>query len=108
MDVIAEGLAQDSTAIIQQGLDLFANSSKGLDAFALYRAFSLAVKRAKPDIVRYFLDTTDVKVKSSILPSIDMAVQLADEEGEGVGKVIEVLEILVEKGWDVNDGCQDG
>ena len=100
IDVIAEGLTQNSTAIVQQGLDLFAHSRRGLNSFALGRALSLAVKRAKPDIVRYLLDTTDVKVESWPSARINSAMDMAGEEG--VGRVIEVLEVLVEKGWDIN------
>ena len=101
IDVIAEGLTQNSTAIVQQGLDLYANSRGGLDSFALDRVLSFAVKRAKPDIVRYLLDTTDVKVESLPSARIRSAMDMAGEEG--VGSIIEVLNVLVEKGWDVND-----
>ena len=106
IDVIADGLTQNSTARVQQGLDLFANSRRGLDPFALDRVLSLAVKRAKPDIVRYLLDTTDVKVESLPAARIRSAMDMAGEEG--VGRVMEVLEILVEKGWDVDGRGQGG
>ena len=98
--VIAEGLTQNSTAIVQQGLDLYANSHRGLNSFAPNRALFLAVKRAKPDIVRYLLDTTDVKVES--LPSARIRSAMDMAGGEGVESITEVLNVLVEKGWDVN------
>ncbi len=100
IDVIAEGLTHNSTAIVQQGLDLYANSRRGLNSFTLDRALSLAVKRAKPDIVRYLLDTTDVKVESLPSARIGSAMDMAGEEG--VGSIIGVLNVLVERGWDGN------
>ena len=106
IDLIAEGLAQNSTTIVQQGLDLYANSRRGLNSFALNRALSLAVKRAKPDIVRYLLDTTDVKVENLPTARIGSAIDMVGEEG--VGRIIEVLKVLVEKGWDVNGRGQGG
>ena len=106
IDLIAEGLTQNSSAIVQQGLDLYANSRRGLNSFALDRALSLAVKSAKPDIVRYLLDTTDVKVESLPSARISSAMDVVGEEG--VGRIIEVLNVLVEKGWDVNGRGQGG
>lgn len=111
IDFLYEGVIHNSTAIIQQGLDLFANSSKKINFFSPHRALSLAIKRAKPDIVRYVLDTTDTTVESLSLTSILHALRMVDEEGEGstdLGKVVEVLEVLVEKGWDINGGAQSG
>ena len=66
----------------------------------------MAVKRAKPDIVRYLLDTTDVKVENWPSARINSAMEMAGKEG--VGRVIEVLEVLVEKGWDINGREQGG
>ena len=106
IDVIAEGITQNSTAIVQQGLDLFASSRIGLDAFSLDRALSLAVRLAKLDIVRYIIDKTDVKVEGFLYYKIDMAMNTAGEEP--AGKVIEVLDVLVEKGWDINRSGQGG
>lgn len=106
MDLIAEGLAQNSTAIVQQGLDRFANSRRGLDYSALYRILSFAVQSGKPDIVRYLFDTTDVKVEYVPFAKINMPMGMAGEQP--VRKVIEVMEVLVEKGWDINRSGQGG
>lgn len=107
IDAIAEGLTQNSTALVQQGLDLFANNSRGdLSPFALDRVPAWAVKCAKPDVVRYLLDTTDVKVENLPAARIGEAMEMVG--GEGVERVIGVLNVLVEQGWDVNGSGEGG
>lgn len=106
MDLIAEGLAQNSTAIVQQGLDIFASCRGGLDYSALYETLTFAVGSGKPDIVRYLLDRTDAKVEYVSFEQINMAMSTSDEEP--AGKVIEVMEVLVEKGWDINRSGRGG
>ena len=98
-DIISNGIDNNSISQVRQGLDLFAQSRRGLDSFSLDWALSLAVKRARPDIVRYLLDETDVKVEG--LSPLKVGIAARDQNIE-VGKVKEVLEVLVEKGWDVN------
>lgn len=98
-DIISNGIDNNSISQVRQGLDLFAQSRRGLDSFSLDWALSLAVKRARPDIVRYLLDETDVKVEG--LSPLKVGIAARDHNIE-VGKVREVLEVLVEKGWDVN------
>lgn len=108
MDLIAAGLDQNSTALVQQGLDLFARRGRrGLDAVALDRALALAVRRASPDVVRYLLDAAGARAGGVAAGRIGAAVHGGDEgegeEGVGrVGRVVGVLEVLVERGWDVN------
>ena len=106
MDIIAEGLTQNSTAIVQQGLDRYASRPRGLGYSALYETLTFAVRSGKPDIVRYLLDTTNAKVEYVSFEQINMAMSTA---GEGpAGKVIEVMEVLVDKGWDINRSGQGG
>ena len=61
--------------------------------------------------MRYVLDTTDEKVENMRFTCILQALRMIDEEGVGstkLGYVIEVLEVLVENGWDVNEGAENG
>ena len=51
----------------------------------------MAVKRAKPDIVRYLLDTTDVKVENLPSARISSAMDMVGEEG--VESIVEVLNV---------------
>ena len=81
----------------------------GLDAVALDRALALAVRRASPDVVRYLLDAAGARAGGVAAGRIGAAVGEVDEEGEeedgGVGKVgrvVGMLEVLVERGWDVD------
>lgn len=96
---ISDGIDQNSIPKVRHGLDLFAHSRRGLDSFGLDWALSLAVKRARPDIVRYLLDETDGKVDGLSPFKVGIA---ARDPGIEVGKVEEVLKVLVERGWDVN------
>ena len=83
----------------------------------------MAVKSAKPDIVRFLCDRTDVEVGRLGTGRVGEGLERkggVGEEGvgsgkegvgsgkEGVGSVIEVLEVLVERGWDVNGGGEGG
>jgi hypothetical protein len=98
-DIISNGIDNNSISQVCQGLDLFAQSRRGLDSFSLDWALSLAVKRVQPDIVRYLPDETDAKVEG--LSPLKVGIAPRDQNIE-VGKVQEVLEVLVERGWDVN------
>ncbi|KAI9776906.1 MAG: hypothetical protein M1835_005382 [Candelina submexicana] len=92
MDIIISGLAENSLTKIQQGLDIFSTSPKrGLGSGILDRVLKLAVTQAKPDIVRYLLDETRYKFGE-------------EELGYRLQDVIAVLDILVERGWDINRG----
>ena len=69
----------------------------------LDRILSLAVKSAKPDIVRFLCDRTDVEVGRLGTGRVGGAV-----EGEEVGRVRGVLEVLVERGWGLEGGGGGG
>lgn len=112
MEIIASGLTQNSPILVQQGLDIFANSRRGLDSTTLDRVLNFAVKRAKPDIVRYLLDKTGCTVEKLRPYYVGVAVGFIgkgeDEECRcEVGDVIGVLEALVERGWDINGRYSD-
>ncbi len=108
METIYSGITQNSFTLVQQGLDIFASSRKGLTSRVLDRTLNLAIKRAKPGIVRYLLDETDCSVAGLSWFHVGFA---ATTKGNGAGEwgfecevedVIAVLEVLVEKGLDVN------
>lgn len=140
MDLVASALTHNSPTTLQQALDLFANNSRrGLTPTILDRVLNLAVKRAKPDLVRYLLDHSGggggMGIGCSIEKvrpwSVGVAVRGGGEEkgegeegheggkgkergeeGKGEGKVkegdvIKVLDVLVERGWDVNGRYTD-
>ena len=54
--------------------------------------------------MRYLLDTTVVKAENLPTARIGSAMDMVGREG--VERIIEVLNVLVEKGWDVNGGGQ--
>ena len=84
----------------------------GLDAVALDRALALAVRRASPDVVRYLLDAAGARAGGVAAGRIGAAVGEGEEGEEGgvgrVGRVVGVLEVLVERGWDVNGRAVGG
>ncbi|KAI9704736.1 MAG: hypothetical protein M1836_006516 [Candelina mexicana] len=109
MDIIMSGLAENSVTKIQQGLDLFSTKSRGLDSDTLDRVLNLAVTQAKPNIVRYLLDETKCTVEGLSPWYVGRAAGAIDGYGEEelgyrLRDVIAVLDILVERGWDINRG----
>ena len=66
--------------------------------------------------MRFLCDTTDVEVGRLGTGRVGEGLERkggVGEEGvgsgkEGVGSVIEVLKVLVERGWDVNGGGEGG
>lgn len=103
-DIIVSGVRQNSIHPVRHDLDLFAHSSKGLNSFTLDWALSFAIKKAQPDIARYLIDETDIAVERLSPLNVGYAVRQLDTPiGEGeVRRLQEVLEVLVEKGWDIN------
>lgn len=109
MDLVASALTHNSPALLQQALDLFSTTSRrGLTPTVRDRILNLAVKRAKPDLVMYLLDGDggDGWSVEGVRPgSVDVAAR--GEGGEEEGDVIKVLDVLVERGWDVNGRYTD-
>lgn len=103
-ELLHTGISQDSASTVRRALDAYAqNTRRGLDATTLKRALNSAIAQAKPAVVRYLLDETEVKVSAVTVGSVGRAAADAEE-----GFVEEVLEGLVGRGWDVNYGDGDG
>ena len=102
-ELLWTGISQNSIPKVRQSLDEYAHSRRGLDVSILKRALGTAVREAKPDIVRYLLDETDVKSEALNFQSVGLASREAAAE-----EVEEVLDILIEKGWDINAVDGDG
>lgn len=110
MDLVASALTHNSPALIQQALDLVSTTSRrGLTPTVRDRILNLAVKRAKPDLVRYLLDGNAGCSVEGVRPgSVGVAARGEGGEEEGKeGDVIKVLDVLVERGWDVNGRYTD-
>ncbi|KAI4126333.1 MAG: hypothetical protein LQ338_003810 [Usnochroma carphineum] len=110
--LLTTAILQNSLPDLRTALDRFLQTPRGLDKAALEWALNLAVKRARPEVVRWLLEETEAEVGMVGVGSLGVG---GREVGEGVeGKeVVGILEILVERGWDVNraDGrgaTQDG
>lgn len=103
--IISKGIDNNSIPEVRRGLNLFIHSKRGLDSFHLDWTLALAVKRAQPGMVRYLLEESDVTVEG--LSPLAVGVAARDPETE-VGKVLEVLEVLVERGWDINAEDRSG
>lgn len=108
-DILATAIATNSIPGIQHGLDLFAQSRRGLGDNTLEWLLNLAVKSSKRDVVKYLVDVAGARVEMVRAQTVGIASR--EEEGEsgerdgkegGVEKVIQVLEVLVQRGWDVN------
>lgn len=110
MDLVASALTHNSPKLLQQALDLFSTASRrGLTPTVRDRILNLAVKRAKPDLVRYLLDGNVGCSVEGVRPgSVGVAARGEGGEEEGKeGDVIKVLDVLVERGWDVNGRYTD-
>ncbi len=102
MSLIAAGLTANSPPQIRHALDLYAASRRGLTPAILDRVLAFAVRRGKPDIVRYLIDEAGCRVEGVRAESVGRG------EGEEGGDVVGVLEVLVGRGWDVNGGGEGG
>ena len=98
MDLILAGLAQQNPIpTVQQGLELIARRSpKGLTPALLQRVLNLAVKKKRADVVKWLIDEGGAEMGMVRGVSLGGFVGGGEEGGEGV------LEVLVERGWDVN------
>ncbi|KAL8699463.1 MAG: hypothetical protein Q9201_005990 [Fulgogasparrea decipioides] len=112
-DILVTAIATNSIPEIQHGLDLFAQSRCGLSDNNLEWALNLAVKSSKPDVVSYLVDVAGARVEMVRAQTVGTA--SGGEEGEreerdgeegGMEKVIQVLEVLVQRGWDVNNASK--
>ena len=106
MDLILAGLAQQNPIpTVQQGLELIAaRSPKGLTPALLQRVLNLAVKKKRADVVKWLIDEGGAEVGMVRGASLGGFVGGGGGEGGGEG----VLEVLVERGWDVNAGGGGG
>lgn len=112
-DILIAAVASNSIPQIQRGLDLFAQSRRGLGDNTREWLLNLAVQSRKPDVVRFLVDVAGARVEMVRAQTVGRAGREGEGEGErggerdgkeegGVEKVIQVMEVLVQRGWDVN------
>lgn len=108
-DILVTAIANNSIPEIQRGLNLFAQSRHGLGDNTLEWLLNLAVKSSKPDVASFLVDVAGARVETVRAQTVGRASR-EEEEGGGerdgkkgeVEKVIQVMEVLVQRGWDVN------
>ena len=62
MDLITHALTKNSPPLLRQGLDRVAHSPRGLTPAIRDRVLEMAVKKGKPDVVRFLVDECGFEV----------------------------------------------
>ncbi|MCJ1374400.1 hypothetical protein MMC20_005632 [Loxospora ochrophaea] len=102
LDTIYTGIEQNSISSLRQGFELLTLNPKGLTPFRLDKILAFAIKQARPGMVRYLLDETDATVNGIHLLTVSAAARDWATKQEKGRSVEGVLDVLVERGWDVN------